>query len=114
MISPTVRNHWVVTMLLFGSTALFAMAGLQLSRLADGWTTWSLWLALLGLIALAAAVGPWLWAQTVRGQRILLGAILVGSGCGLIALLPGMSYLVVVGAQAALAAAIVAESSSRR
>lgn len=114
MIAPMVRRQLVTTTLLFAAAAYFGSAALQLSRLADGWTTRGIWLVLLGLIAIAAAVGPWLWAQTVRGQRLLLGTILVGSGGGLVALLPGMSYHVVVAAQAALAAAVVAEGRSPR
>lgn len=111
---PSVLSQLIVTTLLFAAAALFGSAALHLTRLADGWTTRGIWLAILGLTALAAAVGPWLWAQTVRGQRILLGVILVGSGGGLLALLPGMNYLVVAAAQAALAAALVAETRSRR
>jgi hypothetical protein len=116
-IAPRVRHQLVVTTLLFGSAALFTTAAVQLSRLADGWTTWCIWLAALGVVAAAAAVGPWLWAQTVHAHRLLLAAILLGSGGGLLALLPGMSYLVVVAAQAALAAAVVSATvptSSRR
>jgi len=117
LVAPVVRLQLIVTTLLFGSAALFTTAAVQLSRLADGWTTWCLWLAALGVVAAAAAVGPWLWAQTVRAHRLLLAAILLGSGGGLLALLPGMSYLVVVAAQAALAAAVVSATvptSSRR
>lgn len=110
MIAPVVRTQLLATTLLFASAALFVTAARQLSELAGGWTTRSLWLAALGLIALAAAVGPWLWGQSVRSQRLLLGTILVGSGGGLLALLPGMSYLIVAAAQAALAATVVAET----
>ncbi len=110
MMVQAVRTQLIVTTLLFASAALFGSAALHLTRLADGWTTRGIWIVGLGLAALAAAVGPWLWAQTVRSQRILLGAVLVGSGGGLLVLLPGMSYQVVMAAQATLAAAAVAES----
>jgi len=109
MIAPAVRRMLLATTLLFLATGFFAVAAAQLSELAGGWTTRSLWIAALGFMALAAGVGPWLWAQTVRSQRILLSVILLGSGGGLLALLPGMSYLVVLAAQAALVAIVVAE-----
>lgn len=113
MIAPMVRHQLIATTLLFIAAALFASAALQLTELATGWTVWSLWTAVLGLIAATAAIGPWLWAQTVRGQRLLLGTIIVGSGGGLLALLPGMSYLVVAATQVALAAAVVSETRPR-
>jgi len=91
MIAPAVRNQLIATTLLFAAAALFTAGAMHHSRLANAWTAWGVWTALLGIVSLAAAVGPWLWAQTVRGQRILLGAIILGSGGGLLALLPAMS-----------------------
>ena len=110
MSTATVRNQLIATTLLIGAAALFVLAALWLNRLATGWTAWSAWTAVLAVLSLAAAAGPWLWAQTVRGQRLLIGAVVIGSGGGLLALLPGMSYPVVAAAQCALLAGVVAET----
>ena len=60
MIAPAARNQLFATTLLFVAAALFISAAVQLSRLADGWTTWCIWTAMLGVISFAAAIGPWL------------------------------------------------------
>ena len=114
MMASLARVQLIATTLLLAASGLFASAALHLTELATAWTAFSVWTAGLGVIAAAAAVGPWLWAQSVRGQRWFIGSVVVGSGAGLIGLLPGMSYDVVLAAQAALIAAVVAESSPRR
>jgi hypothetical protein len=114
MMAPLARIQLIATTLLLAASGLFASAALHLTELATAWTTFSVWTAGLGVIAAAGGVGPWLWAQTVRGQRLFIWAVLVGSGAGLIGLLPGMSYDVVLASQATLIAAIVAESPVRR
>ena len=108
------RVIWIqlfVSTLLLVAAGLFVTTALAVNRLATGWTAWSMWTAALTVPAVAAALGPWLWAQTVRWQRLLIGAVVVGSGAGLLVLMPGMSYLFVFGAQAALTAGALAEAS---
>lgn len=114
MMAPLIRRQLIATTLLLAASGLFASGALRLTGLAAAWTTFSVWTGALGVVAAAAAVGPWLWAQTVRGQRLFIGTVLAGSGAGLIGLLPGMSYDVVLAAQATLVAAFVAESAPRR
>ena len=114
MSASTVRNQLIATTLLLVAAALFVAAALSLNELATGWTVASGWTAILAVVSAAAAVGPWLWSQTVRGQRLLIGAVVIGSCGGLLGLLPGMSYAVVMAAQAALTAGVCAEASARR
>ena len=114
MTSGLVRRQLIATTLLLAAASLFISGALRLNELATAWTTWSLWTAALGVVAAAAGAGPWLWAQSVRGQRLLIWSVIAGSGAGLLGLLPGMSFAVVLAAQVTLLAAISAESASPR
>jgi hypothetical protein len=101
-----------VSGLLFVSAALLGDTAWRLTHLPPGWPSWAALPAAAAVLALIAAVGPWIWRQTVRGQRWFMAATLVAGG--LIAWFPGVDYRAVLACQVVLAAAILSEVGTHR
>ena len=59
-------------------------------------------------------MGPWLWRQTVRGQRHLISALVLLVAGSLVMLVPVVDFRAVFGCQAAVTAAVLAEFGTRR